>query len=333
MEMSQLKVLFVSSGNNNNGLNPLINLQANSLKDEAIEISHFLIFGRGMTGYLKSIFKLRRFLSEHQFDLIHAHFGYCGIASHFGRKHQKLIVSLMGDDVLGAKDADGAIGFKNRLLVKINLFFSKYFYDHTIFKSGEMYARSSYRGKAYSIIPNGVDLKLFHAMDKKTALQKLKWSENLQHLIFVTNPSRPEKNFQLAENSYRELRESGFSVALHVVHNEPSEVLKYYYSAADVLLLSSFHEGSPNVIKEAMACNCPIVSTDVGDVGWVTSNVAGCYISTFGVNDFAEKIKLALNFSKKMRRTEGSLKIKDLGLDSDTISLKIKQVYQNSIRL
>lgn len=78
-------------------------------------------------------------------------------------------------------------------------------------------------------------------------------------------------------------------------------------NACDVILITSFSEGSPQVIKEAMACNLPIVSTDVGDVKEVIGNTEGCYITSFDPKDVAEKIKMALDFGK---RTNGRENIK-----------------------
>src|SRR4030042_4531165 len=102
----------------------------------------------------------------------------------------------------------------------------------------------------------------------------------------------------------------------------------HYLNAADVLLLTSFHEGSPNVIKEAMACNCPVVSTDVGDVRWVVGNTSGYYISSFDPGELAEKIKLAIVFREKHRQTNGRDRISELGLDSETVAKKIIDVYK-----
>jgi teichuronic acid biosynthesis glycosyltransferase TuaC len=70
-------------------------------------------------------------------------------------------------------------------------------------------------------------------------------------------------------------------------------------NAADLLLLTSLTEGSPQVIKEAMACNCPIVATDVGDIREIIGYTDGCYITTFKPSDVAVKIQAAFLLGKK----------------------------------
>ena len=107
--------------------------------------------------------------------------------------------------------------------------------------------------------------------------------------------------------------------------NIDQEKLNLYYNAVDCLIPTSKYEGSPNVIKEAMACNCPIVSTDVGDVKWVIGETEGCYICSFEPEDVAEKIQKALNFGK---RTNGRQRIMDLGLDSGSVAEKLHSLYR-----
>jgi glycosyltransferase involved in cell wall biosynthesis len=96
-------------------------------------------------------------------------------------------------------------------------------------------------------------------------------------------------------------------------------------NAADVALMTSFSEGSPQFIKEAMACNLPIVSVPVGDVSEIMNHIDGCYICTYQKEDVAEKLKMALDFGK---RTNGRHRILELGLDSETVAKKIIEVYQ-----
>ena len=80
---------------------------------------------------------------------------------------------------------------------------------------------------------------------------------------------------------------------------------------------------SPQIIKEAMACNCPIVATDVGDVRHLISDIEGCYLTSFDAEDVAEKIEKALEFGK---RTNGRDRIKHI--DNRIIAEKVFQVYK-----
>jgi len=110
---------------------------------------------------------------------------------------------------------------------------------------------------------------------------------------------------------------------LNVIKNTDQNIIPYYMSAADILILTSLWEGSPNVIKEAMACNCPIVSTDVGDVKEIIRKTDGCYIASYDVVDVADKVGKALSFG---RRTNGRQNIKHL--DNNIIADKIISLYR-----
>jgi len=302
-----MKVLFVCSGNSEFGISPIVKAQGESLKKNRVEIECFLIKGKGIYGYLKNILPLRKYLKNNDFDVIHAHYSLSAyVASLAGAK--PIVVSLMGSDVNS--------GIIAKLIIKI---FNFIFWEKCIVKAESMKKKIGIKNS--HVIPNGVDFEKFKEIDKEIAKEKINFNLQKKHIIFVANPDRYEKNFKLAKEAFNLLDDK--SVELNVVCDVTHEMIPYYYYAADVLLLTSLWEGSPNVIKEAMACNCPIVSTDVGDVKEVIENTEGCYITSFESEDVAEKLKLALKFGK---RTNGRENIKHL--DSNIIAKKIIKIYE-----
>lgn len=320
-----MKILFVSSGNFANGMTSLMQTQGESLKEFGLEPDYFTIQGKGLRGYLKNLKWLRDSISSKNYDIIHAHYGLCGWLSLAARRKEKLIVSFMGDDIVGSNKENGAITLISIVMAKFNILLAEYVYNHSIVKSAEMLAKFN-KKERLSLIPNGVNLDLFQTYNRQEARQKLNLPNNKKLLIFVSDPLRTEKNYLLAEHTVKLLLDQ--DVVLMPVLGKNAAELVNFYNAADALILTSFHEGSPNVIKEAMACNCPIVSTDVGDVKWVFGKTEGCFLTSFKVEDVAKKIEAALCFSANHRRTAGRDRIIELGLDSESIAKKIVDVYK-----
>lgn len=318
-----MRVLFVASGNSKSEGSPIIVAQGESLKQESVDIDYFLVRGKGILGYLTNVKPLRKYLGTNSYDIIHAHYGLAAIVALLARRKEKLVVSFMGDDIVGSNRPDGSITKKSLWLARLNLFLARHYYSHSIFKSREMFRKVTFKNA--TLLPNGVNILDFFPEEKQEARAKLGLEKSGSLIIFVSNPDRVEKNFGLARQSVKLL--GGNAIRLIPVFDQPHDKLRLFYSAADVLVLTSFHEGSPNVIKEAMACSCPIVSTDVGDVQWVFGGTEGCFISSFNPNDFAEKIKMALSFSETYNRTAGREKILALGLDSKMVAKKIVGIY------
>lgn len=107
------------------------------------------------------------------------------------------------------------------------------------------------------------------------------------------------------------------------------EEVNLLMNAADCLLMTSHREGSPQVIKETMACGTPVVSVDVGDVKDVINDTDGCYIAERNPEDLAEKIRLALAFKGK---TNGRQRIIDLGLSNDLVAKRLIEIYQQVLK-
>jgi glycosyltransferase involved in cell wall biosynthesis len=94
----------------------------------------------------------------------------------------------------------------------------------------------------------------------------------------------------------------------------------------DALFMTSKTEGSPQVIKEAMACGCPIVSVDVGDVAERTSGVEGCYIvQTREPKDIAQALLLAIAYEGK---TNGREKVIEMGLSNEQVAKRLVEIYK-----
>ncbi len=308
-----MKVLFVSSWNKSGEISSIVKAQGESIKKEGIEIAYYGIQGKGLKGYLKNIKPLRRYLKKNDYYIVHAHYSLSGFICALSRA-KKIIVSLMGSDVKTSK--------KHNLIIQI---FNYFFWNKCIVKSEDM--KLSSRLKKAFIIPNGVDLIKYTNIDKDKAIEKTGWDKNKKHILFAADPKRTEKNFELAKKAFDLITNN--NIELHCLDNVNNEDVPNYFSSANIVLLTSFWEGSPNVIKEAMASNCPIVSTDVGDVRWLFGGQAGHYISNFNPEDVAMKIKLALDFSNREGKTKGRDRLLSLGLDSKTIANKIINLYKS----
>lgn len=300
-----MKVLFVSSGNSITGISPITFNQGESLRKIGINVQHYTLKGKGIIGYLKNVLPLRKFLKKNKFDIIHAHFSLSAfIASLSGAK--PLVVSLMGWNV--------KVGVTKQL-VRI---FNNLFWEACIVKSEDM--KKGLGIKTIFVVPNGVDFERLKPIPKEIALKELGWNSEKKHILFAANPNRPIKNFQLAKEAVSLVPIN--NIQLHVLRDVPNEHMVYLYNASEVTLLTSIDEGSPNVIKEAMACNCPIVTTNVGDVKEVINNTEGCYICNYDAKEIAEKLKLVLSNNYK---TQGRENISHLR--SEIIANNIKEIY------
>lgn len=306
-----MNVLFVCREKANAKISLITERQLNSL-DGLVNITVFPIAGKGWTAYIKSIFSIRKFIQSHPTDIIHAHYSFSAyVASIASRK--ATVCSLMGSDI-----EDSLI---NRSIIRI---FAKMFWKEVIVKSERLKHRLGI-SKAI-VIPNGVDMDLFKPLSQAIARKKTGFDLNKKIILFLADPSRKEKNFTLAKIAFDLLRKKE-DIELKTVFKVDHANIPEYISSSDVVLLTSIFEGSPNVIKEAMACNCPIVSTNVGDVKEVVENTEGCYITSFDPEDVAQKISLALDFNK---RTNGREKIAHL--DQKTIAKSIVALYHSMIK-
>lgn len=306
-----MKILFVRSGNN--GIDPISQNQGQSLIDKGIDVIFFDIIGKGFQGYISNIKSFKKLLKSERPDLIHAHYSLSGIFAALTLTRIPLVVSLMGSDV-------NASSLKQKYVIK---FFISYFWKEVIVKSKDM--KLSLGHYNAHIIPNGVDLSNYYPIDKNRALKKLGWDTNKKHILFSSNPDRPEKNYQLAKEGIDLLENDNLEI--HFLINLSQSEMPIYYNAADLLLLTSFYEGSPNVVKEALACNCPIIATDVGDVKELISNVNGCFLTAYDKYDVASKIKDVLNFNQRINGLDA---IKHLS--SKLIADSLIDIYNKALR-
>lgn len=326
-----LKVLFVTSGNSkyHQNMPAFIQTQAESLIKLGVNLEFYQIKGKGIRGYLKSIRPLRERLITSTYDIIHAHYGFCGVVAALSRRKEKIIVSFMGESEFVPDKED-----KGNLLIWamtfVHRFFARWVFDFVIFKSENLARFIKGISNKSIVLPNGINLDVFKPMNKQQARIYLNLPLNIEIVLWIGNTTRSVKGYSLAKNAVESIKFENSNIYFLVVNNIPNDQLPYYYNAADVFLLSSYSEGSPNVVKEAMACNCPIVATDVGDVSHLLNGVSGCIVAkSFSHNELSIMLKKVL---KAKMRSEGLDRIEALGLDARIIASRLISVYGNLIQ-
>jgi teichuronic acid biosynthesis glycosyltransferase TuaC len=319
-----MNVLFVTSGNSKDfEIAPFVKDQGESLREAGVEIEYFTVRGKGIRGYIKGGFALRRFLEGKHFDLIHAHYVLSGWSAVIGSGKIPVVLSLMGSDAYGEYVGEKKVQLTSRFSTLLTWMIQPFI--KAIICKSEFIQRFVYRKKISSVIPNGINLDHFKP-ENAVSRSALGLSENKRYILFLGDRNDKRKNFHLAQTAVNYINDP----AIELINPYPVShtIIPHYINASNVLILTSFMEGSPNVVKEAMACNCPVVATDVGDISWLFGNEPGHFITGVDAEDAVDKIKAALHFSEKHGRTRGRERIMELGLDAESVAGRVLAVYE-----
>ena len=286
---------------------PFITEQVDAIKKLGVECQYFGVDGKGIAGYLRQLPKLRNAIREFQPDIIHAHYGLCGLLANYQRRIP-VVTTYHGSDI----NAPSVLRFSKKSIrrSRFNIFVSQKNVD---------IARPQ---KDFALIPCGIDLEDYPVMDKADARRQMGLNPTGKYVLFAGAFDNPVKNAPLAQAAMALIPEAELLELKGFSRSQVATLMQ----AVDAFLMTSFTEGSPQVIKEALACGCPIVSVDVGDVRERTEGIEGCFISGRDPKDISRFIKQALDF---VGRTNGRQAIEKNGLSNDVIASRIISVYEN----
>ena len=303
-----MRILLVASYNKNR-FAPFIVEQAEALKRQGCEIAFLGLQGKGVWGYLKNLPELKQKIKDFRPDIIHAHYGLSGLLANLQRRIP-VITTYHGSDINDRK----VLPFS-----KMAMWLSAW----NVFVSQKTMSIACPKKKC-SLLPCGIDLTDLQLTEKCEARQKMKLDSDKRYILFAGAFDNQVKNAPLAKEAVALLQDD--DLELLELKGYSREEVTLLMCAADAFLMTSHTEGSPQVIKEAMACGCPIVSVDVGDVKERIDALEGCYVSpSRGPSEVAVLLRKAIKFEGK---TKGRDSIIANGLDNREVAMRLLAIYQ-----
>ena len=318
----RMRVLMITSiwpSASQPGLVPFLVEQVHSLRKNGIDVHMFPFWGnQNPVRYAMNWLKLHAKCMFSKYDVIHAQFGQSGLIAMPAKT--PVVVTFHGSDLQGWIGTNGSYSLAGKIMQLASKFVARY--ANEVIVVSEHLSRYLPPGLAFNVIPCGIDLDLFHPIPQKEARRQLNLPLDKRLILFVGDPTNPIKRSGLAKQAC-DLVPRGIDPMLVVATDIPHNIMPLYMSACDVLVVTSKHEGSPTVIKEALACNLPIVSTDVGDVRERIGQLPGCEVCS---NDDPQTIAAALDRVLSNTSAFDGRKVVE-NLELGVISQRIIQVY------
>lgn len=302
-----MRILVVASYNKGR-FAPFIVEQVEALKKQGCEIEWLGLKGKGAKGYLKNYPLLKRTIKTFRPNVIHAHYGLSGLLANLQRR-VPVVTTYHGSDINDKKALP--LSKMAMRLSAWNIYVSK--------KTLEIAKPSN----KFTLLPCGIDLSDLQLTSKDVARPRMHLDESKKYVLFAGAFENAVKNSPLAKDAVAQLHDD--QVELLELKGYGREEVTLLMCATDAFLMTSFTEGSPQVIKEALACGCPIVSVDVGDVKERVEGVEGCYVAvTREPQELAELLHKAIHHENK---TKGREKVIEDGLNNQLVAKKLMEIY------
>lgn len=304
-----MKVLIVARCKNGKYA-PFITEQVDAVRKQGVDCQYFGITGKGIGGYLCQFPGLMKAIRNFRPDIIHAHYGLCGLLSNYQRC-VPVVTTYHGSDINDSKVF--RLSKKAIRRSRFNIFVSQKNIDMAKPKND------------FALIPCGIDLDDYPLTEKSEARRILGLDSTRKYVLFSGSFDNPVKNAPLAKEAMKRVPEA----TLLELKGYSRPRVGVLMQAVDALLMTSFTEGSPQVVKEALACGCPIVSVDVGDVRERVSGIDGCFIADTDASSLADSLRQALAFTGRTRGREVILKE---GLTNERIASRLVEIYYSCLK-
>lgn len=299
--------------------------QYDFLKKENVQIDvfYFKAKKRLITYIITWIrFHLKLMRESKNYDLIHAQFGQSGVVAYPAKL--PIVITLHGKDIDGECDGGKLLIYKGLILRRIIQYLSKRV-SGIIIVSPHMEQYFSSKIKT-NIIPCGLDFDALPIIDKMEARKRLNLPAEENLILFAADPEEYRKRYDLAEQSVKILNKR-LSAKLIVCWKQPYENIPIYMNACDAYLMTSMSEGSPCVVKEALACNLPVVSVPVGDVKERIDGIEGCELCPdYNPENIASALERVIQRGERIRGREAVA-----NLDESILAKKIVNVYKEAM--
>ncbi len=300
--------------------------QVESLRPLGVDPHVEFIDGRTSTAqYLLAAPRVRR-AARGPFDLVHAHYGLTGAIAVLQRR-LPVVITYHGDDLLGTPARGGGFTARSRVARALSLWAAPRARSVIVVSRRLLGAlpEGPVRDCAH-VVPLGIDHAVFRSLPREEACRTLGLDPARRRILFAADPASPGKRFALARAAAEIVGRGDPTVDLHVVHGRPPGTIPLEMNACDVLVLTSISEGSPMVVKEALACNLPIVSVDVGDVAERIHGVVGCRIVPPDAATIAQSISEILASGS---RSDGRRAVEALSLPR--VAERLVEIYRGAI--
>lgn len=302
-----------------------VRTQVESLQRIGVDAEPFVLDGANRKlMYLQGVRDLRRRLGGRDVDLVHAHYSYVGVVAR-AQRSVPVVLTFHGDDLLGTIGVDGRQTRISRSIVAAGKALARVI-DGIVVQNRVMADLLRWHPNVH-VIPHEVDLDVFRPTERDEARRLLGLDFDRRYILFASPPDTAVKRFPLARDAAEILRRRDPRVELLVVYKETQDRLALYMSACDALVFPSYQEGSPNIVKQAMACNLPIVATNVGDVVEVVDGTEGCFV--VGEPDaeiFANQLERIIS---SRPRTDGRERVRHLA--GPIVANRLREVYADLI--
>lgn len=313
MDKDKIKVLIVASDKGGK-FAPFIEEQIAALEDYGMVMVRYPVTRKGIIGYLREVPSLRSMIKIERPNVVHAHFGLSGLLANLQRM-VPVVTTYHGSDI----NNPTTLRFS-----KMAIWLSK----HNIFVS-KRNINIAQPKKNYSLLPCGVNLPVLQDNHPKTERVEKMLKEGKINVLFAGAFDNNVKDPQLAKQTIEILSQVLDGVNLIELKGYTREEVAILMHSCNALLMTSKTEGSPQVIKEAMACGCPIVSVDVGDVAERIEGVDGCsVVKSREPAVIADALKHAILYEG---RTIGRKKIIEMGLSNEQVVIQLVDIY-NTIK-